>query len=101
LIALAIATLPNLIIKWVETRKPKEDLGKTTIEAADISFDMLKDTIASQIESIKFLQDRLDFKRKETEKIEKENEALCLENDSLHEQIKVLKQKIRELEKGE
>jgi peptidoglycan hydrolase CwlO-like protein len=102
LIALAIATIPNLIIKWVENRIPQENLGKTAIEAADISFDMLKETILSQKESIDFLQKRLEFRRNEAKRVEEENEALCLENDTLHNEIKKLRQRIRDLEdKGE
>lgn len=102
LIALAIATIPNLIIKWVESRQPRENLGKTTIEAADISLDMLKETIETQNETIKFLQDRLEIRRNEVKKAEKENEGLCIENDRLKDTIKTLRQQIEDLkEKGE
>jgi hypothetical protein len=33
--------IPNIIYKIIETRKPKEDLSKTTIEAADTSLEMM------------------------------------------------------------
>jgi len=90
LIALAIATIPNLIIKWIESRKPKEELGKSTIEAADLSLDMLIETINSQRESIKFLQERTDFKKREVERLSKENEDLCLKIEELEKEIKIL-----------
>jgi hypothetical protein len=35
----------NLFIKFVETRKPKEEIQKTVLEAADISLELLKDTL--------------------------------------------------------
>lgn len=65
LLATLIGLVPNLIIKWIEKQKPKEELDKTSIESADMSLEMLKLANETLLEHIKFQEERHRIAREE------------------------------------
>jgi hypothetical protein len=48
IIAALVGLIPNIILKLLDKQKPKEDMIKTTIEAADLSMDMMKASMANE-----------------------------------------------------
>lgn len=79
-ITLLIALLPNLAIKWVEKRQPEEALQKTTLEAANISVEVLQETLAVLKDQCIYYNAKLIQKRQELEDSYTEIEKLRKEN---------------------
>lgn len=65
ILATLVGLVPNLIIKWAEKQKPREELEKTSIESADITLDMQRDLNSSLSAHIKFQDERLALKKEE------------------------------------
>lgn len=68
MIALLIGSIPNIfsiIIKYIDKKRPREELSKTVIESADISLDMLQTIIDNIYKHNEYLNNRLNFKQKE------------------------------------
>lgn len=95
LISLAIATIPNLIIKIVD-KKPREDLNKATLEAADISFDMLKETLSACKNDLDILKENNIALTELSEVRKHDNELLRAQIKSLEEELKDFKEKFVE-----
>lgn len=79
-ITLLIAILPNLAIKWVEKRQPEEALQKTTLEAANISVEVLQEALAVLKDQCTYYSAKLKQKRDELESCYSEIEKLKKEN---------------------
>lgn len=60
----------NLIIKFVETKRPQEELDKTAIEAADISFDILKESLSVVSERNRILEKDREDRGKKIDELE-------------------------------
>lgn len=75
-----IAILPNLVIKWVEKKQPEEALQKTTLEAANISVDVLQEALAVLKDQCTYYNAKLTQKRQELEECYTEIEKLRKEN---------------------
>lgn len=59
----------------VEKSKSKEELGKISLQSADISLDMLQETNLALKQHIEYLSDKCDRKRDEISKLESEIES--------------------------
>lgn len=93
LLASLIGFIPNLVLKIVEKTKSKEELGQVSIQAADISLDMLKDTIVSLKEHVEYLNQRYDKKKLEMLSLEEKINRLEKErNDRDKLLIKLIKE---------
>lgn len=92
LATLFITLLMNLIIKYIETRKPKEELDKTALEAADLSFDFLKESLAIAIQSIKDRDEKIKTQEIRIKELDDCMEAAEKEIEILHEEMRKLKE---------
>lgn len=94
LITLLIATIPNLIIKLIEKSKPKSDLNKSSIEAADISLDMLKDTLMSCKADLSLLKEQNTVLVEINEAHKNDNEALRKQIECLEDELKIFRENV-------
>ena len=75
-----IAVLPNLAIKWIEKKQPEEALQKTTLEAANISVDVLQEALAVLKDQCTYYNAKLTQKREELDDCYNEITKLRKEN---------------------
>lgn len=101
LIALIVASLvgilPNIILKWLETRKSREDREKSNLESADIAQEMLRDIIDELRKQNTYLNDRigmktseLDLLRSRINKLENVLNRVVENSDCLPEKIQLI-----------
>jgi len=79
-VALLLTTIPNIVIKMIEKYKSTSEVNKASLEAADLSLDMLKESLCSCREYTKILEERCG-------KLEAENKELHRENVLMHDKI--------------
>lgn len=64
-VAVLIAVLPNILLKFIDKVKSPQEKTKGELEAADLSVDTLTEALKEMREHNKFLEDKLSTKRSE------------------------------------